>query len=109
MDVSDASSIKVAAVEVDKICPEGIEVLIDNAAALLSHDFDVDSESTKTVNTNVIIVLEATKAFLPALQKRQRCLVVIVSSIAGSNTIIGQMKLYLAPASYLVSKVALNM
>ncbi|OZJ02142.1 hypothetical protein BZG36_05229, partial [Bifiguratus adelaidae] len=113
LDVTDIGSIKAAAAEVDKIAPEGIDVLINNAGILLAHNLDLDNEDpdnfTRTFEANVVSVLNVTRAFLPALEKRQRRLVVTVTSGAGSNALMGEIKVTFLAASYSVSKAAVNM
>jgi NADP-dependent 3-hydroxy acid dehydrogenase YdfG len=64
---------------------------------------------TKTFESNVVGVLNVTRNFIPALEKRQRRLVVTITSAAGSNELMTKFQIRAIGASYLVSKAAVNM
>ncbi|OZJ02836.1 hypothetical protein BZG36_04357 [Bifiguratus adelaidae] len=113
LDVLDINSIKQAYVEVSKIAPEGLDVLVNNAGTVLAFGLNLETEDasafTKTFEANVVSVLEVTRTFLPLLEKRQRRLLVTISSNVAPNDIVAGMKQDFLGASYLVSKAAVNM
>jgi NAD(P)-dependent dehydrogenase (short-subunit alcohol dehydrogenase family) len=106
MDVTDARSIADAHRTIsDRLGP--VDVLVNNAAILLSESDDVLSISTdayrRTFDTNVFGVIDVCRAFVPDMVRRRYGRVVNVSSGAGQ---LARMATY-APA-YSISKTALN-
>ncbi len=106
MDVTDARRIADAHRTIsDRVGP--VDVLVNNAAILLSESDDVLSISTdayrRTFDTNVFGVIDVCRAFVPDMVRRRYGRVVNVSSGAGQ---LARMATY-APA-YSMSKTALN-
>jgi len=106
MDVTDVRTIMRA----DRILKQGvgpIDVLVNNAAVLLSENDDVLSISAdayhRTFATNVFGAIDVCRVFVPDMAKRRYGRVVNVSSGAGQ---LARMSTY-APA-YSMSKTALN-
>ncbi|OZJ02556.1 hypothetical protein BZG36_04329 [Bifiguratus adelaidae] len=98
LDVLDINSIKQAYVEVNKIAPKGLDVIVNNAGTVLAFGLNLETD-----------VLQVSRTFMPLLEKRQRRLLVTISSNVGSNAIVAGMKQNFLGASYLVSKAAVNM
>ncbi|OZJ02753.1 hypothetical protein BZG36_03346 [Bifiguratus adelaidae] len=114
LDVSDTESIANAVKEVDRIAPSGLDVLINNAAALtkpalMSIKEEPSIELLTAFKNNSVSVLDMTRSFIPALMKKQRRLVINVSSQAGSMQFMRTTEFKLIRASYAVSKAAVNM
>ena len=106
MDVSDSRSIAAAHRTVtERVGP--VDVLVNNAAVLLSEGDDVLSIATddyrRTFDTNVFGVIDVCRALVPDMALRRYGRVVNVSSGAGQ---LARMSTY-APA-YSMSKTALN-
>ena len=106
MDVTDARTITRA----HRIIKEGVgpvDVLVNNAAVLLSESDDVLSITTdvyqRTFDTNVFGAIDVCRAFVPDMVQRRYGRIVNVSSGAGQ---LAKMSTY-APA-YSMSKTALN-
>jgi NAD(P)-dependent dehydrogenase (short-subunit alcohol dehydrogenase family) len=106
MDVTDSHSI----VDAHRIVRERVgpvDVLVNNAAVLLSENDDVLSIPTdayrRTFDTNVFGVIDVSRAFVPDMVQRRYGRIVNVSSGAGQ---LARMSTY-APA-YSMSKTALN-
>ena len=106
MDVTDARTITRA----HRIIKEGVgpvDVLVNNAAVLLSESDDVLSIPTdayqRTFDTNVFGAIDVCRAFVPDMVQRRYGRIVNVSSGAGQ---LAKMSTY-APA-YSMSKTALN-
>jgi NAD(P)-dependent dehydrogenase (short-subunit alcohol dehydrogenase family) len=106
MDVTDPESIA-AAYRIVRDRLGGVDVLVNNAAILLSEHADVlsieSSAYRKTFETNLFGVIEVCRAFVPDMARRRWGRVVNVSSGAGQ---LAGMSTY-APA-YSMSKTALN-
>ena len=106
LDVTAAASISAAAEAVTKRWG-GVDVLVNNAAVLLDEDSGVLSipadHFRKTLETNLVGVIETCRVFVPPMAERGYGRVVNVSSGAGQ---ISTMSTY-APA-YSISKAALN-
>ncbi len=106
MDVTDSGSIANARRVVrERVGP--VDVLVNNAAILISESDDVLSIPTdayrRTFDTNVFGVIEVCRAFVPDMVQQRYGRVVNVSSGAGQ---LARMSTY-APA-YSMSKTALN-
>src|SRR5262245_50322679 len=106
MDVSDSASV----VEAHRIVTERVgpvDVLVNNAAILVSESDDVLSIETgdyrRTFDTNVFGVIDVCRAFVPDMARQRYGRIVNVSSGAGQ---LARMSTY-APA-YSMSKTALN-
>lgn len=106
MDVADSRSID-AAHRIVRDRVDAIDVLVNNAAILLSESDEVLSIPTdayrRTFDTNVFGAVDVCRAFVPEMAKRRYGRVVNVSSGAGQ---LARMSAY-APA-YSMSKTALN-
>jgi NAD(P)-dependent dehydrogenase (short-subunit alcohol dehydrogenase family) len=106
MDVTDRSSIDAAHRAVAARFG-GVDVLVNNAAVLLSENSDVLSITAdayrRTFETNLFGVVEVCRAFVPPMAERGYGRIVNVSSGAGQ---LASMSTY-APA-YSMSKTALN-
>ncbi len=106
MDVTDSRSIA-AAHRIVRDRVDAIDVLVNNAAILLSESDEVLSIPTeayrRTFDTNVFGAIDVCRAFVPEMAKRRYGRVVNVSSGAGQ---LARMSAY-APA-YSMSKTALN-
>ncbi|KAF7724906.1 hypothetical protein EC973_000565 [Apophysomyces ossiformis] len=111
MDVVDEESVKVAAEEVAKIAPNGIDILINNAGIMSSRDLNAINTTAKEYvrmfETNVSGTVTVTLAFLDQLRKRNTRKIINISSGLGS---LALPKPYGSGASsYSVSKAAQNM
>jgi NAD(P)-dependent dehydrogenase (short-subunit alcohol dehydrogenase family) len=106
MDVTSVESITAALRRVTDLVGS-VDVLVNNAAVLLAENDDVLSISAeayrRTLETNVLGVIEASRAFVPAMARAGYGRVVNVSSGAGQ---LATMSSY-APA-YSISKTAVN-
>ena len=106
MDVTSVESITAALRRVTDLVGS-VDVLVNNAAVLLAENDDVLSISAeayrRTFETNVLGVIEASRAFVPAMARAGYGRVVNVSSGAGQ---LATMSSY-APA-YSISKTAVN-
>ena len=106
MDVTSVESITAALQRVTDLVGS-VDVLVNNAAVLLAENDDVLSISAeayrRTLETNVLGVIEACRAFVPAMARAGYGRVVNVSSGAGQ---LATMSSY-APA-YSISKTAVN-
>ena len=106
MDVTDSRSI-VDAHRIARECVGPVDVLVNNAAILLSESDEVLSIPSdayrRTFDTNVFGVIDVCRAFVPDMVQRRYGRVVNVSSGAGQ---LARMSTY-APA-YSMSKTALN-
>lgn len=106
LDVADAESIAAAQRDVHQRFG-GIDVLVNNAAILVSEDAGVldtpIADVRRTLETNVIGAAAVSQAFVPGMISRRYGRVVNVSSRAGQ---LSSMNSY-APA-YSLSKAALN-
>jgi NAD(P)-dependent dehydrogenase (short-subunit alcohol dehydrogenase family) len=106
MDVTDAASITRAQRAVAERFG-GVDILVNNAAVLLSENEDVLDIPTdayqRTFDTNVFGVIDVCRVFVPAMARAGYGRVVNVSSGAGQ---LATMTTY-APA-YSISKTALN-
>jgi NAD(P)-dependent dehydrogenase (short-subunit alcohol dehydrogenase family) len=107
LDVSDAESVTAAAGEFAKFA-DHLDVLVNNAGVLLDRDgalLTIDDELLrKTLETNTLGPLRATRAFAPLLAKSSAPRVINVSS--GGGQLTGGAEGW-APA-YCISKTALN-
>lgn len=111
LDVTDAEQIEAAA---RRIAGEGgLDVLVNNAAVMLEHSFQVGGVPSRdwkrTFDVNFFGAVDVTNAMLPLLEKSEAPRIVNVSAILGSLTEISkpQMKTWIR-ASYSASKAALN-
>jgi NAD(P)-dependent dehydrogenase (short-subunit alcohol dehydrogenase family) len=106
MDVRDTKTIE-AAFDTARSKLGQVDVLVNNAAILLDEHEDVLSISAesfrKTLDTNLLGVIETCRVFVPPMSDRRYGRVVNVSSTAGQ---LSTMATY-APA-YSISKSALN-
>jgi NAD(P)-dependent dehydrogenase (short-subunit alcohol dehydrogenase family) len=106
MDVTDPKSVAAARrTIVERV--GNVDVLVNNAAVLLSENSEVLSTSSdayrQTFETNLLGVIEVCRAFVPSMAERGYGRIVNVSSGAGQ---LASMSTY-APA-YSISKTALN-
>jgi len=106
LDVTDAASIEAARRTIEEQLGP-VDVLVNNAAVLLFEESDVleipADGFSRTLETNLLGVIAACKAFVPPMAARGYGRVVNVSSGAGQ---LASMSTY-APA-YSISKAALN-
>lgn len=102
LDLLKNDSVERAAKEVAKLCPEGIDVLINNAGVLLDREGWDYQSLQDTVTTNALAPMYFTKLLHPLLAKR-RAHVVNVSSGMGQLSEMGP-----GYAAYRVSKTAMN-
>ncbi|KAK9822195.1 hypothetical protein WJX81_002066 [Elliptochloris bilobata] len=113
LDLASQESIQAAAEEVACACPDGVDILINNAGVLGSHDLasETTSEDLEAVlRVNVIGTLALTRALLPLLRKGASKTVVNLSSGAGAISAAGgQGGWALRSLAYKSSKAALNM
>jgi NAD(P)-dependent dehydrogenase (short-subunit alcohol dehydrogenase family) len=105
MDVTSVKSIRAAAGKV-----ESLDVLVNNAAVFPEEGdesiFDMKAEwFREAFETNVVGVIEVTRAFVRALEKGSNPRIVNISSGAGSVTAKNDHGYY----AYAASKAALNM
>jgi NAD(P)-dependent dehydrogenase (short-subunit alcohol dehydrogenase family) len=106
LDVTDRASIEAARRTISEQWG-AVDVLINNAAVLLDEDADVlaipAEHFRRTLDTNLLGVIEVCRVFVPSMAERGYGRVVNVSSGAGQ---LSTMSTY-APA-YSISKAALN-
>ena len=110
LDVTDATSVAVAAQQV-----QSLDILVNNAGVMVDGaappEADVDS-FRRTYETNVFGVIEVTNAFLPALRRSAKPRIVNISSGTGSLAWSTGTELRFSPvgggAAYRSSKTALN-
>ncbi|KAI8066419.1 hypothetical protein BC940DRAFT_240362 [Gongronella butleri] len=109
LDVASPESVKTAFAEIERIAPEGVDILINNAG--ISGDrakFDEVpvAEVIDVFSTNVGGVLSVSQAALPLLRKKSTRTIVNISSALGSI----ELNLYGGDAiAYSTTKAALNM
>ena len=107
VDVTDNASVKAAAREFSKIA-DHLDVLVNNAGIMMDGDDAIlevsDNIFRRTIETNVLGALRATRAFAPLLVKSKAPRVINVSSSGGQLT--GGADGW-SPA-YCISKTALN-
>ena len=107
VDVTDNASVKAAAREFSKIA-DHLDVLVNNAGIMMDGDDAIlevsDNIFRRTIETNVLGALRATRAFTPLLVKSKAPRVINVSSSGGQLT--GGADGW-SPA-YCISKTALN-
>jgi len=107
VDVTDNASVRAAAREFSKIA-DHLDVLVNNAGIMMDGDDaileDSDNIFRRTIETNVLGALRATRAFAPLLVKSKAPRVINVSSSGGQLT--GGADGW-SPA-YCISKTALN-
>ncbi|KQY58439.1 hypothetical protein ASD11_01880 [Aeromicrobium sp. Root495] len=91
LDVRDADSIAQAVRTVEQTHPQGIDVLVNNAGYSLLGPVETLSadEIRDQFDTNVLGLVEVTRAFLPAMRARRSGTVVNVSSVLGRMTVVG--------------------
>lgn len=110
LDVESSPSIERAAVTVNELTP-ALHLLINNAGFMSKEEWNAPPEKMtsdllwKSLDVNLVGVLEVTKAFLPLLEKGQPSRIVNVSSTGGS---IEQIPGMLFAPAYQISKAALN-
>ena len=107
VDVTDNASVRAAAREFSKIA-DHLDVLVNNAGIMMDGDDAIlevsDNIFRRTIETNVLGALRATRAFTPLLVKSKAPRVINVSSSGGQLT--GGADGW-SPA-YCISKTALN-
>jgi len=107
VDVTDNASVRAAAREFSKIA-DHLDVLVNNAGIMMDGDDAIlevsDNIFRRTIETNVLGALRATRAFAPLLVKSKAPRVINVSSSGGQLT--GGADGW-SPA-YCISKTALN-
>ncbi|KAK9866547.1 hypothetical protein WJX84_011169 [Apatococcus fuscideae] len=117
LDTTDEASISAAVAEIQKVKPEGIDYLINNAGVQegLFPALETSAEDyNKILKTNVVGPFLVTKAFLPILKKKQTRTVVNLGSILGScASVAGTIKdtnpMHSGFLAYNSSKSAVNM
>ncbi|KAF7724704.1 hypothetical protein EC973_000812 [Apophysomyces ossiformis] len=116
LDTVNKESIQAAVKEVDRIAPNGLDVLINNAgiAGNLPNATVLETtaeEYTNTFETNVVGTSNVTQAFLPALRKRETRQIINITSIMGSlaAATYAPDPFHGARISYRISKAAENM
>jgi short-subunit dehydrogenase len=90
LDVTSASSIASAVVEVDKLTAgRGLDVLVNNAGfGVLGPTSEIDdAEMRRQYETNVFGLMNVTRAFLPKMQARRAGRIINVSSVGGRLTL----------------------
>ena len=88
IDVTSTESVNAAAAQINKESGAA-DVVINNAGQMylgITECFD-DQELTKQLDTNVVGVHRMNRAFLPAMRKSGKGLVINISSVAGRITI----------------------
>jgi len=88
-EMSDLDSISRIAEDINKLAPEGIDELWNNAGQALNHGVlsKIDLKGfAKELAANVVAPSGITRALLPALRKRSTKKVIFLSSIMGSQT-----------------------
>lgn len=102
LDLLDKKSIEACAKKITELCPEGIDVLVNNAGVLLDQG-GWDMEATqKTMLTNTIGPMHLTQLLRPLLEKR-KANIVNVSSGMGQLSEMGP-----GYPAYRLSKTAMN-
>ncbi len=102
LDLLKSDSIEKAAKKIVALCPDGIDVLVNNAGVLLDREGWNYQSLQDTVTTNALAPMYFTKLLHPLLAKR-RAHVVNVSSGMGQLSEMGT-----GYAAYRISKTAMN-
>lgn len=91
LDVRDTASIARAAETVARTHPRGVDVLVNNAGYSLLGPVETLSadEIRDQFDTNVLGLVEVTRAFLPAMRARRSGTIINVSSVLGRMTVVG--------------------
>ncbi len=90
LDVTSATSIAAAEIEVDRLTSGyGIDVLVNNAGfGVLGPTSEIsDAEMRRQYETNVFGLMNVTRAFLPKMRERRSGRIVNVSSMGGRITL----------------------
>ncbi|KAK9719116.1 hypothetical protein K7432_004981 [Basidiobolus ranarum] len=109
LDVTDEKSVKTSVDEISKLADEGIDVLINNAGALISTDGLTKIKKTELESmfaTNVSGPVIVAQEFIPLLERGKKKQIINISSDLGS---IGCNTNVPFTMGYGVSKAALNM
>ncbi|KAK9844534.1 hypothetical protein WJX74_003700 [Apatococcus lobatus] len=117
LDLTDEASIQAAAAEVEKIKPDGVDYLINNAGIQegMMPALETSAEDyNRVLRTNVVGPFLVTRAFLPLLKKKQTRTVVNLGSCLGSctavaGTITNTNPMHSGFLAYNSSKSAINM
>lgn len=116
LDATSEQSIKEAVAKVERLAPEGIDVLINNAGVNHKAVFNVlnmnKDELLRILETNVGGVSDVTQHFLPLLRKRGQDKVkkiLNISSFLGSISSTNVANPNGIKPAYCISKTALNM
>ncbi|UTI65313.1 SDR family oxidoreductase [Paraconexibacter antarcticus] len=91
LDVRDPESVRAAVATVAETCPDGLDVLVNNAGyALIGPAETLSTEGVRAqFETNVIGLLDVTRAFLPQMRARRSGRIVNISSLLGAITVPG--------------------
>lgn len=90
LDVTSATSIAAAVVEVDALTHgKGVDVLVNNAGfGILGPTSEIsESEMRRQYETNVFGLMNVTRAFLPKMMERRAGRIINVSSVGGRMTL----------------------
>jgi len=90
LDVTSATSIAAAVVEIDALTKgRGIDVLVNNAGfGILGPTSEIsESEMRRQYETNVFGLMNVTRAFLPKMMERRAGRIINVSSVGGRMTL----------------------
>ncbi|KAI8061732.1 4-dihydrotrisporin dehydrogenase [Gongronella butleri] len=105
LDVASPESVKTAFAEIERIAPEGVDILINNAGISGDRAKPV-ADVIDVFSANVGGVLSVSQAALPLLRKKSTRTIVNISSALGSI----ELNLYGGDAiAYSTTKAALNM
>ncbi|KAL4245025.1 short-chain dehydrogenases/reductases (SDR) family protein [Abortiporus biennis] len=111
LDVGKPEEIVKAAEEATKLLPDGLDVLINNAAILknILETFDeIDTSAfLEELRLNTIAILDVLRAFKPLVAKSAQKKVVVISSVQGSLESVGQLPNM--GFTYSVTKAGVNM
>jgi NAD(P)-dependent dehydrogenase (short-subunit alcohol dehydrogenase family) len=102
LDLLKVDSVEKAAKQLTELCPDGIDVLVNNAGVLLDREGWDYQSLQNTVTTNALAPMYFTKLLYPLLAKR-KAHVVNVSSGMGQLSEMGA-----GYAAYRISKTAMN-
>ncbi|KAI9016639.1 hypothetical protein DFJ74DRAFT_634863 [Hyaloraphidium curvatum] len=108
LDADSESSISKAAAEIERLFPDGIDVLVNNAGRLISGVPPLETtgeQLNSTFLTNVVGPVLISESLVPSLHKKETKVILNISSIMGSMARSASG----GDVSYRVSKAALNM